>query len=146
MMEQPNAIMVQPTSFAQQIGESAIAFERRRTGHNPQSVTVVLSESTIVITVHGALSPAEKALAKSAGGAAQLQEFHRQLFKNNADSLLQAIKSITGVEVCEAVVEVDPTIDTAHKTCTTGNLIQVFLLARNVPPGTWSGCGPPDHY
>jgi len=144
-MEQPNAIMAQPTSFAQQIGESAIAFERRRTGHNPQSVTVVLSESTIVITVHGALSPAEKALAKSSGGAARLQEFHRQLFKND-DSLLQAIKRITGVEVCEAVVEVDPTIDTAHKTCTSGNLIQVFLLARNVPAGTWSGCGAPDHY
>ena len=54
----------------------------RRTGHVPKSVTVVLSESTLVITLHGALSPAEKALAKSPAGAAQVQEFHRQLFAN----------------------------------------------------------------
>ena len=50
-----------------------------------RSVTVVLSEDTLVITLHGALSPAEKALAQSPAGAAQVQEFHRQLFANSAD-------------------------------------------------------------
>ncbi len=58
-------------TMAQQIAQAAIAFEQRRTGsYVPRSVTVVLSEGTLVITLHDALSPAEKALAQSPAGAA----------------------------------------------------------------------------
>jgi hypothetical protein len=47
------------STMAQQIAQAAIAFEQRRTGnHVPKSVTVVLSEGTLVITLHEALSPA----------------------------------------------------------------------------------------
>src|SRR5437867_3960424 len=67
-------------SRAQQIAQAASAFEQQRTGHLPRSVTVVLSEDTLVITLRGALSPAEIALAQSPTAAAQMQEFHRQLF------------------------------------------------------------------
>ena len=67
-------------SVAQQIAQAAIAFQQKRTGHAPQSVAVVLSGDTLLITLHGALSPAEKALAQKPAGAAQVQEFHRQLF------------------------------------------------------------------
>ncbi len=66
------------SSKAQQIAKAAIAFEQRRTGnHVPKSVTVVLSEGTLVITLHEALSPAERVLSQSPAGAAQMQEFHR---------------------------------------------------------------------
>src|SRR5438094_5449434 len=74
-------------TMAQQIAQAASAFQQQRTGHAPQSVTVVLSEDTLVATLHGALSPAEKALAQSPDGAAKVQEFHRQLFTNSADPL-----------------------------------------------------------
>src|SRR5436305_7873037 len=74
------------STVAQRIAQAALAFEQERTGHAPHSVTVVLSGDTLVITLHGALSPAEKALARSAAGAAQLQEFHRQLFANSSES------------------------------------------------------------
>ena len=116
-------------SVAQQIAQAAIAFQQQRTGHEPKSVTVVLSENTLVITLHGALSPAEKALAKSPEGAAQVQEFHRQLFNHSADSLRQEIKRITGVEVREATAEVEPT---------TGTVVQVFTTGTDgagVPAG-----------
>ena len=53
------------SNVAQQIAQAAIAFEQQRTGHEPQSVAVVLSGDTLLITLHGALSPAEKALAQS---------------------------------------------------------------------------------
>src|SRR4051812_3074478 len=67
-------IMKKPAStMAQQIAHAATAFEQQRTGHTPQSVTVVLSEETLVITMHGALSPAERVLAGSLEGAAQVQ-------------------------------------------------------------------------
>ena len=116
-------------------------FEQQRTGHVPKSVTVVLSDDTLVITLHGALSPAEKALAHSPAGAAQMQEFHRQLFANSSDSLRQEIKRITGVEVREAAVEVETTTGTVVKAFTTGTVVQVFLLAGSVPADTWSGSG-----
>jgi uncharacterized protein YbcI len=132
------------SSMAQQIAKAAIAFEQRRTGHRPRSVTVVMSDNTLMITLHGALSPAEIALAKHPAGAAQVQDFHRQLFTNSADSLRQEIKNITGVDVREAVAEVEPKTGTVVQAFTTGTVVQVFLLACEVPSETWSGSGSPD--
>ena len=130
------------STMAEQIAQAAIAFERQRTGnHVAKSVTVVLSEGTLVITLHEALSPAERVLSQSPAGAAKVQEFHRQLFANSSDSLRQEIKRITGVDVCEAAVEVEPTTGTVVKAFTTGTVVQVFLLADSVTAGTWSGSG-----
>ena len=131
-------------SKARQIAEAAVAFEKKRTGHSPNSVTVVLSDNTLMITLHGALSPAERALAQNPQGAAQVQEFHRQLFINSADSLRQDIKRITGVEVREAAAEVEPATGAIVQAFTTGTVVQVFLLARDVPGETWSGTGVPE--
>jgi len=129
---------------AQQIAEAASAFEERLTGRVPKSVTVVLSEETLVITLHGALSAVEQALAKNPAGAAEVQEYHRQLFANSFDSLRQEIRRITGVEVREAAAEVEPATGTVVKAFTTGTVVQVFLLAGRVPTDTWSGRGQGD--
>jgi uncharacterized protein YbcI len=128
-------------SVAQQIAQAAIAFQHQRTGHEPKSVAVVLSGETLLVTLHGALSPAEQALALSPAGAAQVQEFHKQLFNNSADALRQEIKKITGVEVREATAEVEPTSGTVVQVFTTGTMVQVFLLAQGVPADSWSGNG-----
>jgi uncharacterized protein YbcI len=132
------------STMAQQLGRAASAFERRRTGHGPERVTVVLSADTLVITLHGALSPAEKALAQSKEGAAQVQDFHRQLFNNAADVLRQEIKRITGVEVREAAAEVETRTGTVVQAFTTGTVVQVFLLDGSVASGNWSGSGSDD--
>jgi uncharacterized protein YbcI len=95
----------------------------------------------LLITLHGALSPAEKAMAQSPEGAAQVQDFHRQLFTNSADELRREIKRITGVEVREATTEVETTTGTVMQVFTTGTMVQVFLLARGVSPSSWSGNG-----
>jgi uncharacterized protein YbcI len=126
------------STMAQQIAQAAMTFEERRTGHRPQSATVVLSEDTVVITLYGALSPAEKALAKSPEGAAQVQEFHRQLFSNSSEPLRQEIKKITGVQVRQAAAEVEPTTGAVVHAFTTGTVVQVFLLAGDVPSEAWS--------
>jgi uncharacterized protein YbcI len=130
-----------PSTVAQQIAQMACAFEQQRTGRLPRSVTVVLSGDTLVITLHGALSPAEQALASSPEGADQVQEFHRQLFANASAELRQEIKRVTGVEVCEATIEVDTTTGTVVKAFTNGTVVQVFLLADAVPTDAWSGDG-----
>jgi uncharacterized protein YbcI len=130
-MDPPDSIM------ARQIAEAASLFEQQRTGNTPKSVTVVRSDTTLVITLHGALSEAEKALAKSAEGAAQVQDFHRQLFADASESLRQEIKRITGVEVREATAEVEPTTGTVVGVFTTGTTVQVYLLAHAVPAESW---------
>jgi uncharacterized protein YbcI len=127
------------STMAQQIAQAASAFEERVTGHAPKSVTVVLCDNTLVITLHGALSPAEKALAQSPEGAAQVQEFHRQLFTNSFDALRLEIKGITGVDVREATAEVETTTGTVVKAFATGTVVQVYLLARDLPTEAWSG-------
>ncbi len=121
-------------AMAQEVAQAAIAHQKEQTGRAPASVTVVLSEDTLVISLHDALSPAEKALSLTSAGAAQVQEFHRQLFLMSADSLRKEIKRITGREVREAAAEVEPASGTVVHTFTTGNVVQVFLLAADVSP------------
>ena len=53
------------SSMAQQLAEAASAFEQRMTGQVPKSATVVLRDSTLVITLHSALSLAERAVART---------------------------------------------------------------------------------
>ena len=125
-MDEPNAEM------AKQVALSACDFEQQRTGHVPKSVTAVMCDDTLVITLRGMLSPVENDLAKGPAGAAQVQEFHRQLFINSSDLLRRAIEKITGVGVKEATSEVETE---------SGTVVQVFLLADIVGAGTWSGAG-----
>jgi len=133
MMEKNNS------TVAQQIAQAAIVFEQQRTGNTPKSVTVVLSDTTLVITLHGALSEAEKVLSRSPEGAAQIQDFHRRLFTSASESLRQEIKRITGVDVREATAEVEPKTGTVVGVFTTGTTVQVYLLADAVPAESWSG-------
>jgi uncharacterized protein YbcI len=129
----------QAVSRAEQIAQAALDFERQTTGRTPKSVTVVLSDNTLVITLHGALSPAEKILAGTPEGIAQVQEFHQQLFASASAALREEIKRITGVEVREAASEVETATGTVVKVFTSGTVVQVFLLAHSVAADTWSG-------
>jgi uncharacterized protein YbcI len=131
----------QAISKAQQIAQAALHFEHQTTGRTPKSVTVVLCDDTLVITLQGALSSAEKLLAGTPEGIAQVQEFHQQLFASASASLRQEIKRITGVEVREAAAEVETATGTVVKVFTSGTVVQVFLLAHGVAADTWSGDG-----
>ncbi|MCG3126712.1 MAG: hypothetical protein CHACPFDD_01565 [Phycisphaerae bacterium] len=128
-------------SMAQEIAQAARLFEQRRTGHGPQSVTVVLRDDVVVITLHGALSQAERKLAKDPDGAAQLQEFHRQLFASTSASLRSEVERICGVKVGESGAEIEPGTGTVLKVFTTGTIVQVFLLADRVEADAWADGG-----
>jgi uncharacterized protein YbcI len=128
--------------MAEQIAQLAKAFEQERTGHRPESVTVVLSDDALVITLHGALSEAEKAMAKDPDRAAKVQEFHRQLFASAAGTLRKDIERIIGVKVREATAEIEPSTGTVVKVFTTGTVVQVFLLADGVQTDVWSNDRP----
>ena len=102
---------------------------------------VVLNDDTLVVTLHEALSPAEKDLSRTAKGAVQVQEYHRQLFKDSVGLLCKEIKRITGVEVGEAAAEVETTTGAMLHVFTTGTVVQVFQLAGRISPGVWHGHG-----
>jgi uncharacterized protein YbcI len=117
-------------AMAQQIADAATSFQLSQTGHAPESVTVVMDQETLVITLNGALSPAERILARTATGAALVQEYHRQLFAGSSDALRHEITRITGIEVREAAAEVEPASGVVMHAFTTGTMVQVFHLAR----------------
>lgn len=139
-----NAMIESNSPMAEKVGQAAVAFELKRTGHSPRWVTVVMCETTLVITLHDALTLAEMALAKTPAGAAQVQEFHHGLFANAAESMRQEIKRISGVEVREAREEIKTTNCTVVQTFANGTVVQVYLLASHVSTQTWSGSGSPD--
>jgi uncharacterized protein YbcI len=134
-MDKPNKTM------AQQIAQVARNFQQQRTGKVPNAVTVVLSGDTLVVTMHDALSPAEKALASTPEGAAKVQEFHRQLFTSSAAALREEIKNITGVQVREAAAEVETSSGTVVHAFTSGTMVQVFLLSQSITAAAWNGNG-----
>jgi uncharacterized protein YbcI len=127
--------------MAQQIAQAAREFEHQLTGQAPRSVTVVLSDEALVVTLHGVLSPVERDLAKNPAGAAQVQEFHRELFLNSCGPLRQAIERITGVAVREATTDVELATGTVVRVFSTGTVVQVFLLAGRVAADNWGGDG-----
>ncbi len=120
--------------MAQQIAQSAIAFEEQRLGRKPKSATVVIGGDTLVITMHGVLSPAEMFLAASPAGAAHLQEFHRHLFDHSSDPLRQEIRRITGLDVCEVAKD---KAAAAVQVFSVGTVVQVFLLVGRIPAESW---------
>lgn len=128
-------------TMAEQVAQAARSFQEQRTGHSPQIVTVVLSEDTLVITLHDALTLAEQAMAAEPAGAAKVQEFHRQLFANSSGDLRQQIRRITGVDVREAAAEVETVSGTVVHAFTSGTMVQVFLLAQPVSQASWNGFG-----
>jgi uncharacterized protein YbcI len=130
--------------IADRIGRAVLDFEQQRTGHRPNSVTVVVSDDVLVITLHGALSPAEQALARTPSGAAQLQQLHDALFATASGRLRDEIQRITGVAVRDAAARIEQVGGSMIHVFPTGTVVEVFLLAGRVAPESWSGSGRSD--
>ncbi len=124
-------------TIGQRISQAAQAFERRQTKHGRKWVAVFMNEDTIVIALHGSLTAQEKALAQSPAGAAQVLEFHRQLFANASGPLFQEIKSITGMEVRDTTVEIEKKTGSVVQIFTTNTVAEEFLFASSGSAGTW---------
>ena len=126
----------QPCTVAEQIAHAVCIFQRLATGHTPRAVSVVLSTDTLVVTLHEALTPAERAVFQSENGAARVREFHQHLFANSSRSLRQEIQFITGLHVRDATAEVEPKTGAIMHAFTTGDMVQVVLLKPNMPATT----------
>lgn len=126
-------------TMAEQVAHVVRDFQEKRTGHAPRSVTVVLSEGSLFVTLHDALTPAEMALSRTLEGAAKVREFHRELFQSSLAPLRAEIERITGVAVREAAAEVEATTGAIVQVFTTGTMVQVFQLDGGLSAESWNG-------
>jgi uncharacterized protein YbcI len=126
------------SAIARELANVASRFQLQRTGHVPTAATVVLSDDTLVVTLHDALTPAEKDLSRTAEGAAKVQEYHRELFTNSTEAMRLEIKRLTGRDVREAIVEIEPATGAVVHVFTSGTMVQVFLLSNGAlkPPSS----------
>jgi uncharacterized protein YbcI len=114
--------------FSRELAQIALAMQSERTGHTPKAVTVVASEDTVVLTLHEALTPAEKILAQTENGAAKVEQYHRALFAVSCDELRKEIQRLTGRRVREAAVVVEPATGAIVHAFTSGTVVQIFQL------------------
>ena len=142
--ESVKAVSQPKLTMAQRVALVATDFHRQCTGHAPRAVTVALNDFALVVTLHDALSPAEKAVARTAKGAANIIEFHRRLFLSSVDVLCDQIRRVTGVAVREAAVEVETATGAVVHIFTTGTMVQVFQLAGNISAEAWNSCDASD--
>jgi uncharacterized protein YbcI len=133
--------MTEPKSnMTQQLARVASTLQQNRTGVAPTAANAILSENTLVVTLEDALTPAEKALVRTSQGAAQLQEFHRQLFASSSEPMQEKIKTITGRDVREATAEIETGTGAFAHTFKSGAMVQVFLLTPEVDSHEGSDC------
>ena len=126
-----NASMSKPAKtvdVSKELAEIAMSMQSERTGHTPRAVTVVASDETVVLTLHEALTPAEKILARTESGAAKVEQYHRALFAVSCDELRREIQRLTGRKVREAAVVVEPATGAIVHAFTSGTMVQIFQL------------------
>lgn len=116
------------TSMAKELAEIALSMQASRTGHAPTAVTVVASDETVVVTMHEALTPAEKILARSERGASQVEDYHRALFAVSCEEMRKEIQRLTGRKVRESAVVVEPATGAIVHAFTSGTIVQIFQL------------------
>ena len=126
--------MTRHVSIAEQIARSAMTFEEHRLGRKPTSVTVVIGGYSLVIAIHGVLSPAEQIRAAGPEGTVQFQQFHQWLFQLCSNPLRREIQRITGFELRDTAKGT-----AAVKVFSGGTVIQLFLLAGRLPSDSWGG-------
>lgn len=111
-----------------ELAKIALSMQAERTGHMPRAVTVVASDDTVVLTLHEALTPAEKILANTEAGAAKVEQYHRALFAVSCDELRKEIQRLTGRKVREAAFVVEPATGAIVHAFTSGTVVQIFQL------------------
>jgi uncharacterized protein YbcI len=81
-----------------------------------------------VLTLHEALTPAEKILARTEAGAAKVEQYHRALFAVSCDELRKEIQRLSGRKVREAAVVIEPATGAIVHAFTSGTMVQIFQL------------------
>jgi uncharacterized protein YbcI len=131
------------SSMVQQIARAAVAFVCQRTGHVPESVDVMQSDETLVITLHKTLTPAERAQSQHPEKASKLHEVYGELFAESSGWLRQEISRITGLHVLAVTAAVEAATGAVVVVFTTGSVPGALGQRRESAAGG-SAQGVPD--
>ena len=115
-------------SVSKELADIALSMQAERTGHSPKAVTVVASDETVVVTLHEALTPAEKILVRTEAGVSKVEEYLRALFAVSCNELRREIQRLTGRRVREAAVVMEPASGALVHAFTSGTMVQIFQL------------------
>lgn len=118
------------TIMARRVARAACDFDQRLTGRVAQFVTAVLTDDTLVVSIHGVLSPSEHRRAASRSGAAEVREQHCRQLADSLGALRQHIKQAIGLDVCGATAEIEGASGLLVKTFTTSTGVALYLAAQ----------------
>ena len=91
-----------------QIREAVINFTTNHMSLTPNSVFVHIDQQSVVITLHGITSPAEKEYAREKKSRAILEGFYDEVFGVNQYILESIIENIIGQRIVHSKLSVDP--------------------------------------
>lgn len=121
--------------LARQVAQATGTFENMLLHRVPRSVSVVASDTWMMVHLHEDFDAVERRLAAEGDGDGRqrVEEFHRFLFENSLPSLRSHVWRATGVMLRGAVAHVDVDNGTVLKTFTTHPSVDLFVLGRGVP-------------
>ena len=90
-----------------QLTEAVIAFQRDQMSVTAESVWVDLHPGALVVTVRGAISPAEQSCARDGKGRELLDRFYSRLFEVSKRTLEEAVEAILGLPMRQSRLCVD---------------------------------------
>jgi len=113
---------------ARQIAWAVGDFEARLLGRLPRSIAISSGASSVVITIHTALSGMERQLVMSASGYDRVVAWHRSLVESSFEALRDHVRAHSGVVVGAVATHIDTATGSLFKTCTTEAAIDLIVL------------------
>jgi len=80
--------------LAQKIVRVISDFERKQMSLTPESISVSLEPDTLIVTLKGLTSPAERQLVRAGGSRELLEKFYAEVFASTRASLEAAVEEI----------------------------------------------------
>ncbi len=91
----------------QRIAEAVATFQRGQMSGAECSVAVSIQPDTVVVTLRGVMSPAEKRLVEVGNERQLLEEFYSRAFELGKANLEAAIEDILGRKVAHSFLHLD---------------------------------------
>ena len=95
-------------SVKQRVVEAVVKFEKDQMSVTPESVSVDFHPNAVVVTLQGAMCPAEKQYARNKQARALLEGFYSQVFDATKPILEASIEDVLGQRVERSRLSVDP--------------------------------------
>jgi uncharacterized protein YbcI len=99
--------MDEPGTLTQRIVDAIAAFENQQMSISPESISVHLSPSSVVVTLQGVTCPAERNCARDKEGRQLLERFYTEAFDATRPVLETAIAGILTRQIERSSLVVD---------------------------------------